>query len=151
MGWVRNVVLMNVYLGLEKPQGVGISGEGPHGQVRKMRGVSLRATRERGGRILSQQGGFQVSGKGSKGIIMYIAYLVRVYRVRQLFLDYFQTAGRGRNIVFEFFAIPNRIFSSICRRQNVNKGLSSANHSATGEESSDHHWRTLRRTVHTRR
>jgi hypothetical protein len=38
MGWVRNVVLMNVYLGLEKPQGVGISGEGPHGQVRKMRG-----------------------------------------------------------------------------------------------------------------
>jgi hypothetical protein len=64
MGWVRNVVLMNVYLSLEKPQGVGISGEGPHGQVREMRGVSLRATRERGGRILSQQGGFQVSGKG---------------------------------------------------------------------------------------
>jgi hypothetical protein len=28
------------------------------------KGVSLRATRERGGRILSQQGGFQVSGKG---------------------------------------------------------------------------------------
>jgi hypothetical protein len=27
-------------------------------------GVSLRATWERGGRILSQQGGFQVSGKG---------------------------------------------------------------------------------------
>ncbi len=24
MGWVRNVVLMNVYLGLEKPQWVGI-------------------------------------------------------------------------------------------------------------------------------
>jgi hypothetical protein len=64
MGWVRNVVLMNVYLGLEKPQRVGISGEGPHGQVREMKGVSLRTTRERGGRILSQQGGFQVSGKG---------------------------------------------------------------------------------------
>jgi hypothetical protein len=82
MGWVRNVVLMNVYLGLEKPQGVRISGEGPHGHVREMRGVSLRATRERGGWILSQQGGFQVSGKGSKGIkgiIMYIAYIVRVY------------------------------------------------------------------------
>ncbi len=31
MGWVRNVVLMNVYLSLEKPQGVWISGEGPHG------------------------------------------------------------------------------------------------------------------------
>ncbi len=85
MGWVRNVVLMIVYLGPEKPHGVRISGEGPHGQVREMRGISLRATRERGGRILSQQGGFQVSGKGSKGskgskgIIMYIAYLVRVY------------------------------------------------------------------------
>jgi hypothetical protein len=73
---------MNVYLGLEKPQGVGISGEGPHGQVREMRGVSLQATRERGGWILSQHGGFQVSGKGSKGnkgIVMYIAYLVRIY------------------------------------------------------------------------
>jgi hypothetical protein len=41
MGWVRNVDLMNVYLDLEKPQGVGILGEGPHGQVREMRGVSL--------------------------------------------------------------------------------------------------------------
>ncbi len=38
MGWVRNVVLMNVYLDLEKPQGVGISGEGPHGQVRETGG-----------------------------------------------------------------------------------------------------------------
>jgi hypothetical protein len=39
MGWVRNVVLMNVYLGLEKPQGVGISdGEGPDGQVRETKG-----------------------------------------------------------------------------------------------------------------
>jgi hypothetical protein len=60
---------MNVYLGLEKPQGATWAGEGNEG-------VSLRATRERGGRILSQQGGFQVSGKGSKGnkgIIMYIA------------------------------------------------------------------------------
>jgi hypothetical protein len=26
MGWVRNVVLMNVYSGSGKPQGVGISG-----------------------------------------------------------------------------------------------------------------------------
>jgi hypothetical protein len=38
MGWVRNVVLMNVYLGLEKPQGVGIPGGGPDGQVREMQG-----------------------------------------------------------------------------------------------------------------
>jgi hypothetical protein len=35
MGWVRNVVLRNIYLGLEKSQGAGISGEGPHGQVRE--------------------------------------------------------------------------------------------------------------------
>jgi hypothetical protein len=64
MGWVRNVVLMNVYLDLEKPRGVGILGEGPHGAGEGNGGVSLRATRERGGRILSQQGGFKVSGKG---------------------------------------------------------------------------------------
>ncbi len=37
-------------------------------------GVSLRATQRRGGRILSQLGGFQVSGEGSKGIIMYIRF-----------------------------------------------------------------------------
>ncbi len=51
MGWVRNVVLMNVYLDLEKPQGVGISGEGQHGQVREM-GGQFTATQERVGRIL---------------------------------------------------------------------------------------------------
>ncbi len=81
MGWVRNVVLMSVYLGLGNPRGSGFrvgarwAGEGNTG-------VSLRATQGRGGRILSQQGGFQVSGKGnkgSKGIIMYITYLSYVY------------------------------------------------------------------------
>jgi hypothetical protein len=36
-------------------------------QVREWGSFSLRATWERGGRILSQQGGFQVSRKGSKG------------------------------------------------------------------------------------
>jgi hypothetical protein len=66
MGRVRNVVLMNVYLGLGGPGGSGFwvggyePGEG-NGEV------SLRATWERGGRILSQQGGFQVSGEGQKG------------------------------------------------------------------------------------
>jgi hypothetical protein len=55
MGRVRNVVLMNVYLDLENPGGSG-NGE-----------VSLRATWERGGRILSQLGGFQVSREGEKG------------------------------------------------------------------------------------
>jgi hypothetical protein len=74
---------MSVYFGSGKPQGVRISGRGPDGQMREMQGVSLRATQGRGGRILSQQGGFQVSGKGnkgnkgnkgSKGIIVYITY-----------------------------------------------------------------------------
>jgi hypothetical protein len=86
MGWVRNVVLMNVYFESGKPQGVGISSRGgarwaDGGNAR----VSLRATQGRSGRILSQQGGFQVSGKGnkgskgSKGIIVYITYLSYVY------------------------------------------------------------------------
>ncbi len=35
MGWVRNVVLMNVYSGSGKPRGVGISGKG-RGQMGKM-------------------------------------------------------------------------------------------------------------------
>jgi hypothetical protein len=38
MGWVRNVVLMSVYFGSGKPQGVGISGRGPDGQVREIQG-----------------------------------------------------------------------------------------------------------------
>jgi hypothetical protein len=58
---------MNVYFGSGKPQGVGISGRGgaiwtDGGNAR----VSLQATQGRSGRILSQQGGFQVSGKGNK-------------------------------------------------------------------------------------
>jgi hypothetical protein len=37
MGWVRNVLLMNVYFGSGKSQGVGISGgEGPDGQMGEM-------------------------------------------------------------------------------------------------------------------
>ncbi len=38
MSWVRNVVLMSVYFGFGKPQGVGISGRGPDGQVREIPG-----------------------------------------------------------------------------------------------------------------
>jgi hypothetical protein len=68
MGWVRDVVLMNVYSGFGIPRGVGILGKGGARSARwgKAR-VSLRATQGRGGRIPSQQGGFQVSGKGNKG------------------------------------------------------------------------------------
>ncbi len=87
MGWVRNVVLMSVYLGLENPRGSGFRVGGQMGSEGNT-GVSLRATQGRGGRILSQQGGFQVrwkgnkgnkGNKGSKGIIMYITYLSYVY------------------------------------------------------------------------
>ncbi len=45
-------------LGIREGEGWGEGGS---------RGVSLQATWKRGGRILSQQGGFQVSEKGPKG------------------------------------------------------------------------------------
>jgi hypothetical protein len=61
MGWVHNVVLMNVYLGLENPGGPGFRVGGVNEPGEGNGEVSLRATWERGGRILSQQGGFQVS------------------------------------------------------------------------------------------
>ncbi len=54
---IRDVVLMNVYLDLGNPRGSGFWNEGHMNKGR----VILRATWERGGRILSQQGGFQVS------------------------------------------------------------------------------------------
>jgi hypothetical protein len=38
MGWVRNVVLMNVYLDLEKPRGSGFRVRGHMEQVREMGG-----------------------------------------------------------------------------------------------------------------
>jgi hypothetical protein len=57
MGWVRNVVLMNVYFGPEKPQGVGISDGGPHGQVREMKGsVHEQPKKEVDGSCHSKEG-----------------------------------------------------------------------------------------------
>ncbi len=48
MGWVRNVVLMNVYSGSGKPRGVGISGrEGPDGKMGKCKGQFTSNLRER--------------------------------------------------------------------------------------------------------
>jgi hypothetical protein len=55
---VRDVVLMNVYLDLGTPRGRDFG----------TREVSLRATWVQGGRILSQQGGFQVSKEGTNGV-----------------------------------------------------------------------------------
>jgi hypothetical protein len=63
VGWVRNVVLMNVYLDVENPGGSGCWVGGVYEPGEGNGEVSLRATWERGGRILSQQGGFQVSEK----------------------------------------------------------------------------------------
>jgi hypothetical protein len=57
----RDVVLMSVYLDLGNPGGVGILGWLVYEQGEGNGEFSLRATWERGGRILSQQGGFQVS------------------------------------------------------------------------------------------
>ncbi len=48
MGRVRNVVLMNVYSGSGKPQGVGISGgEGPDGEMGKCKGQFTSNQREK--------------------------------------------------------------------------------------------------------
>ncbi len=66
---------MNVYLDLGNPGGSGFRDEGVYEQGEGNGKISLRATWERGGRILSQQGGFQVSkgnewgtkGTGEKG------------------------------------------------------------------------------------
>ncbi len=56
---------------------------GQRGLLREQRGVSLQATGSRGGRILSQQGGFQVSRQGEQGeqganrvhMLNYISYM----------------------------------------------------------------------------
>jgi hypothetical protein len=53
--------------GLGNPRGSGFRVGGQMGRGEGNTGVSLRATQGRGGRILSQLGGFQVSGKGNKG------------------------------------------------------------------------------------
>ncbi len=52
--------------GGEKPRGVGILEWGVYEQGKGNGEFSLQAIGDRGGRILSQQGGFQVSGRGSK-------------------------------------------------------------------------------------
>ncbi len=50
--------------GSGEPRGVGILGRGVYEPGEGNGEVSLQATWERGGRILSQQGGFQVSREG---------------------------------------------------------------------------------------
>jgi hypothetical protein len=79
-----------MYIWIWKTRGVGILGRGVYEPGEGNGEVSLRATWERGGRILSQQGGFQVSREGlnrgakkgiSKGNVscIYNHILARVY------------------------------------------------------------------------
>ncbi len=65
--WVHNVVLIECIVGSGKPRGVGILGKGSTWATGNTKGVSLQTTGNRGGRILSQQGGFQVSRQGEQG------------------------------------------------------------------------------------
>jgi hypothetical protein len=85
---------MNVYLDLENPRGSGFWSGGVYEPGEGNGEVSLRATWVRSGRILSQQGGFQVSRRGlergAKGELargekqgnftMYIALNVHVHK-----------------------------------------------------------------------
>ena len=87
---ICDVVLVRRTFSSGKPQGVRILEWGVYEPGEGNGEVSLRATWERGGRILSQQGGFQVSGgwktgeqRGAKGskekyalyIIMLVVYI----------------------------------------------------------------------------
>ncbi len=78
---------MSVYFGSGKPQGVGISGRGPDGQVREYRGQFTSNPRKRwtdpvtARRVPSKWKAERGTkgNKGSKGTIMYIIYLSYVY------------------------------------------------------------------------
>jgi hypothetical protein len=86
MGWVRNVVLMNVYFGLENPRGSGFRMGGHMGRWGKWRGQFTSNLRKRwtdpvtARRVPSKWKGANKKGsKGSKRTIMYITYLAYVY------------------------------------------------------------------------
>ncbi len=64
---VRDVVLVMCMLSSGKPQGVGILERGVYGEGDGNGEISLRATWDQGGQILSQQGGFQVSRGNERG------------------------------------------------------------------------------------
>jgi hypothetical protein len=64
---VRDVVLMNVYLGLGGPGGSRFWNEGYMGKGREMGRSVYEQPGNEVGRILSRQGGFQVSKGRQKG------------------------------------------------------------------------------------
>jgi hypothetical protein len=69
---VHDAILMNVYLDVRNPRGVGILEWGVYGQGEGNEEFSLQATGDQGGRILSQLGGFPSKQRGlergAKGI-----------------------------------------------------------------------------------
>jgi hypothetical protein len=67
LGRVHNVALIKCIFRSGKPRGVGILDKGSTWVEWGEQRVSLRATGSKGGRILSQQGGLQVSGQGEQG------------------------------------------------------------------------------------
>ncbi len=66
MSQVRDAILMNVYLEGRNPGGVGNLELGVYEQGERIGEFSLQAIGDQGGRILSQQGGFQVSERRSE-------------------------------------------------------------------------------------
>jgi hypothetical protein len=64
---VRDVILMNVYLDLGNPGGSGFRNEGYMGKGREMGRSVYEQPGNEVDRILSQQGGFQVSKGRPKG------------------------------------------------------------------------------------
>ncbi len=67
LGRVHNVILIKCIFRSGRPRGVGILDKGSTWVEWGEQRVSLQATGSRGGRILSQQGGLQVSGQGEQG------------------------------------------------------------------------------------
>jgi hypothetical protein len=64
---VHNVVLIKCIFRSGNPGGSGFWVKGSSWATEGTKGVSLRATGSRGGWILTQQGGFQVSRQGEQG------------------------------------------------------------------------------------
>ncbi len=64
---VHNVILIKCIFRSGNPGGSGFWVKGSSWATERTKGVSLRATGSRGGRILTQQGGFQVSRQGEQG------------------------------------------------------------------------------------
>jgi hypothetical protein len=64
---VHNVILKECIFRSGNPRGSGFWVKGNRWATEGTKGVSLRATGSRGGRILTRQGGFQVSKQGEQG------------------------------------------------------------------------------------